>query len=436
MKQLFLVFVFLVSYFVHEMDISAQIASGFHSPSFSAVGLAQANAFVARADDASAIIFNPAGLTQLKRPQISTGASFVIPKVEYHGNGIHEDMGTGINTIPNLFFACPLIEDKLATGIGISAPYGLRGNWEEDGFSRYVVTDFNLAILNVNPTITFKPFSFLSIGAGLDYYYAKSDVEKRVNVGLLNASLTGTPQDTTTPDGFQDLDDVHGDGVGYNIGILYNITPQHTIGISFRSKADIDTKGSLKFSNLSGATAEAFGGESFSTKARTTLTLPEILILGYAYKHRERWSVEADVQWTNWTRFDVLRFDFAPSNPILDGGNEDVRNWHNTLGFALGGEYLLNETIKLRGGYAFHESPVPSDTFEPSIPMSSRHAVFTGFEYRWGGKMNKWIDFASGIAVYENRRITNSVGDELQGSIDGRYDSIDYLMAINFNYQF
>ena len=435
MKRVIFVYTFILIFSFCGKNVLAQGAAGLHNPVFGASALAQGNAFVARADDASAIYFNPAGLTQLQKPQLSLGASFVLPSVEYHGNGVSEDMDTKINTLPNMYFTSPIIENKLAAGIGINVPYGLQGKWDGDGFSRYVVTDFKLSIINVNPTITYKPLSCLSIGAGLDYYYATTDLDKHINVGLINSSLTGTSIDPTTPEGLQDAD-LHGDAFGYNAGILYTITPQHSIGISFRSKADLDLKGKLSLSRLSGATAAVFGSSDFDTRTTTNATLPEMLSLGYAYKHNNLWSIEADVQWTNWSRFDVLKSSFDSTNPLLEANNEDVRNWHNTWSFALGGEYALSEAIKVRGGYTFHESPVPGDTFEPSVPQSSRHGLFTGLGYSWGKKLNKGLDFAYGAVFYENRKVDNSIGDAFGTPTDGHYDLITHMMAINFNYIF
>jgi len=438
MRRLAIVFIFVLIFSVFSFcrkDALSQGTAGLNNPTLSASALAQGNAFVARADDASAIQFNPAGLTQLQGPQVSQGVSFILPSVEYQNKSVSEDMDTNINIIPNIYFAGPIIKNKLAAGLGINVPYGLQGKWDGDGFSRYVVTDFNLRIININPTLTYKPSSFFSVGAGLDYYYANVDQGRHLNAGVINSALTGTPVDTNTPDGLQD-NEMHGDAFGYNTGILFNITPSHSVGISFRSKADIDLKGKLKLSNLSGATTAVFGSDDFDTRTTTTVTIPEMISLGYAYKHNNLWSIEADVQWTNWSRFDVIKYDFETTNTLLEANKEDVRNWHNTFSFALGGEYKLNESLKVRGGYTFHESPVPSDTFEPSIPQSSRHGLFTGLGYSWGKKLNKGIDFAYGTVFYENRKIDNSIGDAFGTPIDGHYDLITHIMAINFNYIF
>lgn len=426
---------FLFTFLCVEMNAFAQGTAGLSTPAAGALGIAQGNNFVARADDASAIHFNPAGLTQLEDKQISLGATFILNTVEYQGEDISEDMGTRINTIPNFYFAAPIVKNKFAAGLGVTVPYGLQGSWDDEGFARFVVTDFDLRVININPTLAFKPFPFLSIGVGLDYHYAELDLSKRVNVGLINSVLTGSPPDLSTPEGFQDTD-VHGDAFGYNTGILFNITPRHSIGISFRSKADINFEGKLKLSNLSGATAQIFGSEKFDSRTKSTLTLPEMLSFGYAYRHNALWSIEVDVQWTNWSRIDVIKSSFEPTNPLLEASKEDVRKWNNTFSIGIGGEYKLNEALKARGGYVFHETPIPNESFEPSVPQGSRHGVFAGIGYSWGKKMDKIVDFASGIIIGEDRNVHNTVGDSVQGLIDGNYDSIAYVITVNFNYKF
>lgn len=423
------------------MNVFAQGTAGLYNPVFGAAALAQGNAFVARADDATAVHFNPAGLTQLDKAQASLGATFVLPIIDYHGPSGRETMRRKINTVPNAYFTSPIVKNKLAAGLGVTVPFGLSGKWRSDGFSKYVITEFDLKVIDVNPSLAFKPFSFLSIGAGLDYFYLNSHREKYVNVGITNSTLTGLPVVPGTPDAFQKLEE-HGDAFGYNIGLLFDITPRHSVGISFTSKAVIHVNGKLKLSNLSGATAALFGSTNTFVRTRTTATLPEMISFGYAYK-RDCWSIEADLQWTNWSRFDVLKYGFRPSNVLLEADDKDVRQWHNTWSFALGGEYKVNNSIRARGGYSYHETPVPSRTFEPSVPQSSRHGVFVGGEYRWGKKEpvkiiegEKWIDFAFGTIFYEERHINNTVGNSMGGSIDGRYDLITYMVAINFNLSF
>ena len=439
---MFLSFIFLFSA-VNE-EAFAQGTSGLANPLFGAAALAQGNAFVARADNASAVHFNPAGLIQLSKPQFSLGATSVLPLVDYHGPTGKETMRRKVVTLPNAYFTSPIIDGKLAVGIGVTVPFGLSGKWSKTGSLRYVTTEFKLRVINVNPSFAFKPFSFLSIGAGLDYYHASAHREKRVNVGLINSILTGLPIVPGTPDGTQKLEE-HSDGFGYNVGLLLNITERHSIGASFRSKAVLHVNGKLKLSNLSGPTAAVFGASDTFVRTRTTAELPEMLSVGYAYRHGDLWSIEADFQWTNWSRYDVLTYGFRPTNALLEADNKQVNDWHNTVSFALGGEYKVIDALKVRGGYTFHETPVPSKTFEPTVPQSSRHALFTGLGYSWGGSSNspeesdsieKTIDVAYGAVFYEDRHINNTVGNSVGATVDGRYDLMTHMVAISFSLSF
>ena len=52
-------------------------ADGFRNPFQSGVANAQGNAFAAQADDASAVFYNPAGMTQLPGVQFLGGIEFV-----------------------------------------------------------------------------------------------------------------------------------------------------------------------------------------------------------------------------------------------------------------------------------------------------------------------------------------------------------------------
>ena len=62
-------------------------ASGFALVQQGTAAMAQGNAFVAEASDASAIFYNPAGLNQLKRAQVYQGTFFNYPDREFSGGG-------------------------------------------------------------------------------------------------------------------------------------------------------------------------------------------------------------------------------------------------------------------------------------------------------------------------------------------------------------
>ena len=75
---------------------------GFDNPDQDARATGQGEAFVAQADDASAIYYNPAGLTQIKGTEITSGMEVSFPDSQLRGGGSGEEMNT-MATIPHLY---------------------------------------------------------------------------------------------------------------------------------------------------------------------------------------------------------------------------------------------------------------------------------------------------------------------------------------------
>src|ERR1035438_4359894 len=65
---------------------------GFDNPDQDARATGQGEAFVAQADDASAIFYNPAGLTQLKGTEITSGMMVSFPDSRLQGGGPGTEM--------------------------------------------------------------------------------------------------------------------------------------------------------------------------------------------------------------------------------------------------------------------------------------------------------------------------------------------------------
>ena len=409
-------------------------SGGLNNPVYGARALGQANAVVARPQDPSTVQFNPAGLTELDGTQLSLGLTAHFPSTEYHGPlGYKEHMEEEILYTPNFFLSSDLGTEKMAVGLGISAPYGLKTEWSRTGFARYVATASELALININPTVAFKINDHLSLGLGLDYYTSSSTLERQNNWGLTNFILTGDPSYLlTTPDGSSKVK-VHGDSWGFNLGLLAKLNEKHSIGLSFRSKAHLDLKGHIDLTNITGPVAGIFGGSTFHTDLTSDFTVPEMLVLGYAYQVNDRLSLEADVQWTNWSRFEKMAVNFETSNPILEADNPVLRRWKDVLSLALGMEYKLNDRTQLRAGYFYYESPVPEDTFDPSIPGADRHGLTLGIGYEWDSIT---IDFAYAAVFVEDRNITNTVGSTSGANISGKYESFIHLVGLTFTYKF
>jgi hypothetical protein len=96
-------------------------AAGFALIQQGTAAMAQGNAFVAEANDPSAIFYNPAGLNQLKRPEIYINTTYNVPDREFHGpNGEFAQTNHRLFRTPSIYLVYPF-HDRIAAGIGFEA---------------------------------------------------------------------------------------------------------------------------------------------------------------------------------------------------------------------------------------------------------------------------------------------------------------------------
>ena len=83
---------------------TAVFALGFRNPDQGARATGQGEAFVAQADDASAIYYNPGGLTQLQGTHLTSGGYITFRDIQYRGD-VNHDAITAPAMLPHFYAA-------------------------------------------------------------------------------------------------------------------------------------------------------------------------------------------------------------------------------------------------------------------------------------------------------------------------------------------
>ncbi|MFP3868658.1 MAG: OmpP1/FadL family transporter [Desulfobacteraceae bacterium] len=394
--------------------------AGFALVQQGTAAMAQGNAFVADASDASAIFYNPAGLNQLKRPQIYMGTIFNYPDREFHGPG-----GQFSQTNHRLFHAGTAyvaipFNDHVAAGVGFFAPFGLGTQWPPEWTGRYLTTFSELETYNLNPVISVKPIESLSVAMGFNVLWSSVKLKRKVQLPFPLAD------GETTLDG-------DGTGYGYNLGVLYEPVDGVKLGVAYRSEISLRYKGQLK------TTLPALLPPVADIGGSANLNFPPSVTAGISFSRLEPFSFEFDATWTGWSSYDQL--EVRLNQPTLVNGvmtNRIVqpKNWKDVWAFRFGANYKLKENMKLRVGYIYDLNPVPDDTLDPQIPDADRH-IFTV-----GGDL-KIRQFTLGIAynylLFENRSKNNSLtlnGVPLPVQANGRYESQVHSLGLSMAYHF
>jgi long-chain fatty acid transport protein len=131
-----------------------------------------------------------------------------------------------------------------------------------------------------------------------------------------------------------------------------------------------------------------------------------------------------------WSVHDELVPDLEEEvHPLLRGSAGPIpRDYNDTMDYAVGLRYRVNEALSLTGGYIFDESPVPEETADPVLADTDMHALTAGFQYRKGS-----CDIAFGyyIGLPNSRSVRRNVD-----GFNGRYKFSFHLLALKVNYIF
>lgn len=400
--------------------------NGFYIYEQGAKAVGMGGAFVAQADDPSAVFYNPAGISQLKGTQIMAGISPIMPSSTFESDGA-TPLGAAGRTwdaedhtwvIPH-FYVTHKLNDKISFALGSYSNFGLGTEWPDD-FEGKFITGAGKAFIRtvtISPIMSYEPIKGLSFGAGPTY--------RHIDISLRNKLLFGADP-ATSPTGTSRLDGNDWDW-GYVVGVRYQITPSLSAGASYLSEVTHDLHSGVSKVNYPNGITSRQG-------ASAKLTLPATASFGLAYKFSAL-TLEADAQWTEWSSYEKLRVELEDGRSM-----ESRKNWHNTWTLRFGGQYALNKYVDLRAGVVWDETPIPRETLDPLVPSGNRWLYCAGLGINLG---NLTFDLAYNYLDDQNRRWNNEAGNirTVTGTtvdrVTGEFkDTHAHIISLSTRYQF
>ncbi len=414
----------------------------------SAAAAGQGNAFVAQADDASAIHYNPAGLSQVNGVQVVTGTTLLGGSVKFTsptGTDSRGDFGGSIASPPpsysyvsaNLGSLGWDALSNVTVGLGLNSPFGLNIRYPVDGPFNTAVTSAALPLIDIKPTVAYKFNDQLAIGVSADIYtfasfLGQGHAEQKQILGGASAEFNGK-----------------GTGAGATFSLLYTPLrnndgkPVASVGLVYRTQAVVPLSGSF-----------LVNGEKVAD-ASTNLVLPQIYtgaIAIWPVRTSEReWKLELDVEYVGWKSNRDLDIHLSPG-----GVFPQPQQWKTVPVVAIGTEYkwldpgwLPNWDLAVRSGYTRTEDPVPDRTFNPATISLSSNTLSIGAgllcksQGRFlglvpcGGASALWpkaigFDVAFQEWFYESRTVTGN----LNPTVDGTYHAYVHLGTFSFKFIF
>jgi long-chain fatty acid transport protein len=364
-----------------------------------AFATARGDAFVATANNPSAIYYNPAGITQLPGHNLRGALNVLNVEAGFEGLTRDVDTDTEFVPVPGVFYTYSPEELPLSFGVGYYVPFGLSLAWPKDGPFRLTTIHGELQDHTLGAVVAWKVTKTLSVAAGPAVSYASTDLRRGI--------LPGSRSDEFKFKG-SDL------AVGATAGLLWQPTPRHSFGISYRSPVTLNLEGESSFSPYPLPNQDA----------SVELPLPQVFIIGYSFRPTPKWNLEVNLDWTDWERLDtlVLKQETIPEERL-------PFNWDNSFGVEAGVTRYFQNGMHLSGGYVYLQNSVPEKSFNPLVPDQDLHVFSAGV----GGHVDKWSwDFTYQFTHGAGRDVSKSSYPD----VSGHYTFIAHAFSLSLGYSF
>jgi len=402
-----------------------EIPSSLNPVGSGARALGMGGAFIAVADDATAASWNPGGLIQLETPEVSAvGAYFHRTEDNTFGtnpeaSGDQSVSEARLNYL-SVTYPFTLFDRNMVVSLSYQNLYDFSRKWtfplsqisETLAVNRNIDYQQDGTLSAYGPAYSMQILPGLSLGFSLNIW--QDGIYKNEWKQVTKTTSSGTFFDIPFISESKSRDEYSFTGFNANLGVMWNITGQLTLGAVFKTPFTADLKrvssfnASLDFKDtpyVDSTVSHAFAdyGE---------LDMPMSYGVGLAYRFSDQFSLAADVYRTEWGDFIYRDSKGKKTCPItgLPQGESDI---DATNQVRLGAEYLFiigDYVIPLRGGAFYDPAPAqgrPDSIFGVSVGSGIAWGVIVfdvAYQYRFGNNvgrsMLKNMDFSQDLTEH------------------------------------
>jgi long-chain fatty acid transport protein len=375
---------------------------GLRLPNQDPEAIARGNAFVATADNPSAIYYNPAGITQLEGQNVQAGMYFLSTGIDYESpTGETARTDSALRPVPQLYYVNSVEGVPVSFGLGVYVPYGLALDWGEANPFRTLVQEGELLYLSVNPVLAWAVHPNLSVAVGPTINYSEASITRGVLV---------------PGDEFK----FEGDGLayGFNAGVRWQPHRKWAFGLSYRSETSVEYEGDAEVELIFPQPA------SLASSATAGIRFPQHVVVGVSFRPTEDWNFEVNLDWTDWDVLNEIALTGVPG-----GDQVVVLNYRSSWMYEFGVTRNLGRGYRLSAGYFFSENSSPDRNFTPLVPDSDLHLGSLGLSYRgerWGWAAAYHFGYNPG------RTVSGSESGSLVGETgDGTYEILNHAFSLS-----
>jgi long-chain fatty acid transport protein len=352
-------------------------------------------AFVAVADDPTALHYNPAGLaSQPESVYVDLGATYATQSFQVVANGApvgtEQEADAALGVIPALGYVVRPGDGRLTLGAGLWRTFGNESNYLGGAIPGSVSSQ----LYELVPGAAFQVSELLELGVALRFGLGTHDAEGDLAENPIRGQASAS-----------------GIGFGASFGATLRPTPALRVAASWRSGMTLQLSGDgLAVNPMPTGPDDAFLPVGISIEQRW----PQQAALGVAWDATEAILVSAQLDWTDWSTVDRVVYSADPLPGIPDDlSTSTLVDMEDVVAVRVGGRYVLSQAITLSAGYALTTAATQDRTSQRHYVDGLSHELALGGGIRLTDSL--WLDLGAGLrlmnrSVPDNRAVFTAAG--------------------------
>ncbi len=417
--------IFICSSSVFAFDPTANPFSSSLTPVGSgARATGMGGAFIGLADDATAASWNPAGLVQLEKPEVSAVYSYFSRSTSYSGgsstNGV-SDTGSYSNSANGLNYAS-VAWPFVALGrnwtvslnyqrlyeMTIKTNFNYTFNLNDPPFNDKITYPYNYNqtgyLYALSPAFSVQVIPQLYLGVTLNFWgdFLGNNGWKVSSSAMGSGTLGGTPiTDVNTS-----TDKTKFQGFNANLGLMWKVN-KFTVGAVYKFPFTGNLKSVTTNQDVQSTGGVPYSQSSSSATDYLAMKMPASYGLGVAYRLSDNWIFDCDVYHTDWSSSYIKDLSNGFKYNTLTGGALSDGRLNDTTSVHLGGEYLFimeKSVIPVRAGFFYDPEPGTGSLdnyygFSLGTGYSTQKVSFDlSYQYRFGNNLTGGSTYIPGSA--------------------------------------
>jgi long-chain fatty acid transport protein len=399
-------------------------ASGFLIFQHGGRGTGQAGAFTARADDPSAMSYNPAALVHLDGVQAQVGLDFTTPSDTYESDAGSFDTNHEINFPPHAYLTWkPARDGRWAFGVGIDEPLFDNVSWAPKEFpGRFLTRRQEHQISELHLVSAYDLGAGWSVALGARWAYGRIK-DGRNAIQALPAPRNAQEVELSTTASVT--------GWGADASVQYK-TDVWGFGAVLKSAEKVSGHGDTTLAVRPDNQPPLPPGQGIfldSGGRKLSFEMPMQAIGGVWFAPYPELRIELDAALAQWSGTNNT-YAYFPGGIAAANLTLKDRDWKDTLSLRLGVEGDITDAVMIYGGISLEPTPVPSSRLEPGFARGDATVYALGASYSF-----PHISFDLGWSLHtmSNR---NASGQELRDPLEtGRYNSNDQAFGFSVRWR-